>query len=74
MPHCLREKKEGRLAMMQVIDNVVIIKLEKGENPTDAIPMLLRRWERVIQQNANLMYEMEKMRERERKQSLMFPG
>lgn len=59
---------------MQVIDNVVIIKLEKGENPTDAIPMLLRRWERVIQQNANLMYEMEKMRERERKQSLMFPG
>ena len=60
--------------MIQVIDDIVIIKLDKGEKATDAIPMLLQRFERVIAQNAQLMADIEKMRERERKQSFMFPG
>jgi hypothetical protein len=65
--------------MMQVIDDIVIIKLEKGESPANAMPMLLRRYENMIRKYAELEAEMAKMKaqqqvEQQRKMSLLYPG
>ena len=65
---------ERRQSMLQVINNVAFITLDKDENPNNAMPMLLRRFESVIEQNVQLTIELEKARERERKMSLTFPG
>lgn len=60
--------------MMQVIDNVIIIKIEPEDKVKGIMEQIVSRYEKQISENALLRLELERIKEQQRKMSFMFPG
>lgn len=49
--------------MLRIVDGELRIKLEEAERTEPLMPIMLRRYERMIATNAELLCELQKMKE-----------